>query len=86
MGSAKAGAGNPSGSSNTVVSPVSDTSGGSINPFTALLSPTLWLRISAFIMGGALLIFALLKLTGTDQTIISATKKAIKTTAEVAVI
>ncbi len=85
MAAAKTGAGNPSNVGNAAVSS-SDSSGGSINPFTALLSPTLWLRITAFIMGGALLVFSLLKLTGSDKALVSGTKNLVKTTAKAALV
>ncbi len=84
IGAARTGAGAPNANgipAGLNTSGSAPVSGGGINPFTALLNGSLWLRIAAFIVGGALLIFALLKVTGADTAVTSAIKSTVKVAA-----
>lgn len=77
LAQAQAAVGNPAAS----VSGVGASAGGvgsAFNPFGDLMNPGLWARLGAYILGAVLILFALYRLTGIGDVVVSTAKSAVK--------
>ena len=61
-----------------LLGPIGTALGSIVGTITKLTSGTLWLRISAFMVGSWLIILSLLRLSGTDKLIMGTAKTAVK--------
>ena len=61
-----------------LLGPIGTALGSVVETFNRLTSGGLWLRIGAFMVGSLLIVISLLRLSGADQTLISAGKTAAK--------
>jgi len=61
-----------------LLGPLGTALGSTLGTLNRLLSGGLWLRIGAFMLGSLLIVFSLFRLSGLDQTLVSAGKTAAK--------